>query len=127
MVQAIAGVEDFCRIIMMTRALLTHFPVATVLNALLEHINFEEFVQSGKVLCFSLGDGYSGQSDGFRYNAARCLSTLALLAGRTAKGQQNINRWQNVQQVQHTAHMQWHAALVCLHAAVLQCAIMLWP
>lgn len=45
--QAIAGVEDFCRIIMMTRALLTYYPIAPVLNALLAHIKFEEFVQSG--------------------------------------------------------------------------------
>lgn len=114
MVQAIAGVEDFCRIIMMTRALLTHFPVATVLNALLEHINFEEFVQSGKSLCCLQGGSHTGQSVIFDVmtTLALCLSTVALLAGRTAKGQQNINRWHNVQQVPHTAHMQWHAALV---------------
>lgn len=54
MLQAIAGVEDFCRIMMMTRALLTQYPVATVLHALLEHINFEEFIRSGNYMCFLL-------------------------------------------------------------------------
>ena len=48
--QATAGLEDFSKIITMTRTLLMHHPVAAVLELLLDHINFEEYVMSGEAI-----------------------------------------------------------------------------
>jgi len=49
-VQAASGVDEFCKTIIMLRALLTEHALARVLDALLNHINFEEFVMAGMLL-----------------------------------------------------------------------------
>ena len=48
LLQAAEGVHSFCKTILMLRALLQHQPLAPVLEVLLNHINFEEFVLAGK-------------------------------------------------------------------------------
>lgn len=45
--QAASGVTSFCRIILVLRALLQHYGLAPVLDLLLAHIHFEEFVLAG--------------------------------------------------------------------------------
>ena len=47
MVQAAGGVASFCKIILLLRALLQHHRLAQVLDLLLDHIHFEEFVLAG--------------------------------------------------------------------------------
>ena len=42
---------DFCKTIIMLRALLTQHALAPVLTLLLDHINFEEFVLAGTLDC----------------------------------------------------------------------------
>lgn len=47
LVQAASGVTSFCKIILVLRALLQHYRLAPVLDLLLDHIQFEEFVLAG--------------------------------------------------------------------------------
>ena len=47
LVQAASGVTSFCKIILVLRALLQHYCLAPVLDLLLDHIHFEEFVLAG--------------------------------------------------------------------------------
>ena len=55
---------------------------------------------------------------------------MAVAAGRTARGQQNVNRWQNVQQVRYTLFMhsfddQEHVChvLILPAAHIIQCTL----
>lgn len=50
MLQAAGGVSSFCKTILVLRALLQHHRLAPVLEMLLQHINFEEFVLAGVLL-----------------------------------------------------------------------------
>lgn len=49
-IQAAGGVSSFCKTILVLRALLQHHRLAPVLEMLLKHINFEEFVLAGMLL-----------------------------------------------------------------------------
>ena len=48
LLQAADGVNSFCKTILMLRALLQHYRLAQVLEMLLNHIKFEEFVLAGR-------------------------------------------------------------------------------
>ena len=50
MLQAAGGVTSFCKIILVLRALLQHYRMSPVLEQLLDHIHFEEFVLAGASL-----------------------------------------------------------------------------
>lgn len=50
MIQAAGGVTSFCKLILVLRALLQHHRLSPVLDLLLDHIHFEEFVLAGASL-----------------------------------------------------------------------------
>lgn len=47
LLQAAQGVDDFCKTIIMSRALLREHALAPVLDVLLNRINYEEFILTG--------------------------------------------------------------------------------
>ena len=143
-VQAAGGVTSFCKIILVLRALLQHHRLAPVLDLLLDHIHFEEFVLAGALTSLEAPSHSScmlhairtacrphcGGFCGFPTKVDSCPSMSAMLhtfvvplstrqaASMPFAGRsgkdKQQNRWQNVQQV-------WRVVMYICRQCAYQC------